>query len=124
MLAARITLAHFSVSATMKFPKFAGDIGSAAHPSTAAILVLAFTVGTWVLSFVAAFQGGMWEQIAGYTPSEMLQAFRRGLVRPRPLITTSMSASPNPGQLPAVARPQWRQLDKERRALADDRNHR
>jgi hypothetical protein len=51
------------------------------HPSTAAILVLAFTVGTWVLSFVAAFQGGIWEQIAGYTPSEMLQAFRRGLVR-------------------------------------------
>src|SRR5258708_2194258 len=30
----------------------------AEHPSTAAILVLAFTVGTWVLSFVAAFQGG------------------------------------------------------------------
>jgi len=51
------------------------------HPSTAAILVLAFTVGTWVLSFVAAFQGGIWEQIASYTPSEMLQAFRRGLVR-------------------------------------------
>ena len=53
----------------------------AEHPSTAAILVLSFTVGTWVLSFVAAFQGGVWEQIAGYTPSEMLQAFRRGLVR-------------------------------------------
>jgi ABC-2 type transport system permease protein len=53
----------------------------AEHPSTAAILVLAFTVGTWVLSFVAAFQGGTWEQIASYTPSEMLQAFRRGLVR-------------------------------------------
>ena len=34
------------------------------HPSTAAILVLAVTVGTWVLSFVAAFQGGIWEQIA------------------------------------------------------------
>lgn len=51
------------------------------HPSTAAILVLAFTVGTWVLSFVAAFQGGIWEQIASYTPSEMLQTFRRGLVR-------------------------------------------
>ena len=53
----------------------------AEHPSTAAILVLAFTVGTWVLSFVAAFQGGIWEEIASYTPSEMLQAFRRGLVR-------------------------------------------
>src|SRR5215470_4019599 len=32
----------------------------AEHPSTAAILVLAATVGTWVLSFVAAFQGGIW----------------------------------------------------------------
>jgi hypothetical protein len=53
----------------------------AEHPSTAAILVLAFTVGTWVLGFVATFQGGVWEQIASYTPSEMLQAFRRGLVR-------------------------------------------
>jgi hypothetical protein len=53
----------------------------AEHPSTAAILVLAFTVGTWVLSFVAAFQGGVWEEIASYTPSEMLQSFRRGLVR-------------------------------------------
>jgi ABC-2 family transporter len=51
------------------------------HPSTAAILVLTFTVGTWVLSFVAAFEGGLWEQVASYTPSEMLQAFRRGLIR-------------------------------------------
>ena len=37
------------------------------HPSTAAILVLAITVGTWVLGFVAAFSGGIWEQIAAYT---------------------------------------------------------
>lgn len=51
------------------------------HPSTAAILVLAFTVGTWILSFVATFSGGVWEQIASYTPAEMLQSFRRGLVR-------------------------------------------
>jgi hypothetical protein len=43
--------------------------------------VLAFTVGTWVIGFVAAFQGGIWEQIASYTPAEMLQVFRRGLVR-------------------------------------------
>jgi hypothetical protein len=34
-----------------------------------------------VLGFVAAFSGGIWEQIASFTPSEMLQAFRRGLVR-------------------------------------------
>jgi hypothetical protein len=53
----------------------------AENPSTAAILVLAFTVGTWVVGFVAAFQGGLWDQIVRYTPSEMLQIFRRGLVR-------------------------------------------
>jgi hypothetical protein len=29
------------------------------HPSTAAILVLAFTVGTWILGFVATFSGGV-----------------------------------------------------------------
>ena len=56
------------------------------HPSTAAILVLAFTVGTWVLGFVAAFQGGIWEQIASYTPSEMLQSLpaRARASRPDP----------------------------------------
>src|SRR6516164_7255907 len=60
------------------------------HPSTAAILVLAFTVGTWILSFVATFSGGVWEQIASYTPAEMLQAFRRGLVRLDVLLASSI----------------------------------
>ena len=31
------------------------------HPSTAAIFTLAVTVGTWVLNFIAAVQGGFWE---------------------------------------------------------------
>jgi hypothetical protein len=62
----------------------------AEHPSTAAILVLAFTVGTWILSFVATFSGGVWEQIASYTPAEMLQAFRRGLVRLDVLLASSI----------------------------------
>lgn len=53
----------------------------AEHPSTAAILVLAFTVGTWVLNFVAAVQGGIWEQLARYTPAEMLQTFQHALIR-------------------------------------------
>jgi hypothetical protein len=53
----------------------------AEHPSTAAILTLAFTVGTWVLNFVAAVQGGIWERLAGYTPAEMLQTFQHGLIR-------------------------------------------
>ena len=32
------------------------------HPSTAAILTLSATVGTWILNFVAAVQGGIWER--------------------------------------------------------------
>jgi ABC-2 type transport system permease protein len=75
-----LALGHL-LNAGMVIALAAAAASLAEHPSTAAILVLAFTVGTWVLSFVAAFQGGIWEQIAGYTPSEMLQAFRRGLVR-------------------------------------------
>jgi ABC-type transport system involved in multi-copper enzyme maturation permease subunit len=53
----------------------------AEHPSTAAILTLAFTVGTWVLSFAAAVHGGLWERLAGYTPPVMVATFQHGLVR-------------------------------------------
>src|SRR6266852_9558746 len=51
------------------------------HPSTAAILTLSVTVGTWIVNFVAAVQGGVWERIAGYTPPAMIAGFQRGLVR-------------------------------------------
>src|SRR5262249_54443831 len=53
----------------------------AEHPSTAAILTLSATVGTWIVSFVAAVQGGWWERVAGYTPSAMVSEFQHGLVR-------------------------------------------
>jgi ABC-2 type transport system permease protein len=51
------------------------------HPSTAAILTLAVTVGTWILNFIAAVHGGVWEQAAGYTPTAMVAEFQHGLVR-------------------------------------------
>jgi ABC-2 type transport system permease protein len=51
------------------------------HPSTAAILTLSVTVGTWIISFVAAVQGGMWERIADYTPTAMVAEFQHGLVQ-------------------------------------------
>src|SRR5206468_4778812 len=51
------------------------------HPSTAAILTLSVTVGTWILNFIAAVQGGIWERIAGYTPPAMVAEFQHGLVR-------------------------------------------
>jgi ABC-2 type transport system permease protein len=51
------------------------------HPSTAAILTLSATVGAWVLNFIAAVQGGIWERLAGYTPPAMVAQFQRGLIR-------------------------------------------
>ncbi len=53
----------------------------AEHPSTAAILTLACTVGAWVISFIALVHGGVWDTIAGYTPSAMLSMFQHGLIR-------------------------------------------
>jgi ABC-2 type transport system permease protein len=51
------------------------------HPSTAAILTLSVTVGTWILNFVAAVHGGMWERLARYTPTAMVAEFQHGLIR-------------------------------------------
>ena len=51
------------------------------HPSTAAIVALAVTVGTWIINFVAAIHGGVWETLAGYTPTAMVAEFQHGLIR-------------------------------------------
>ncbi len=51
------------------------------HPSTAAILTLSITVGTWIVSFFAAVQGGLWERAARYTPSTLVAEFQHGLLR-------------------------------------------
>ena len=51
------------------------------HPSTAAILTLGVTVGTWVINFVAAVHGGIWERAAAFTPTAMVAEFQHGLVR-------------------------------------------
>jgi ABC-type transport system involved in multi-copper enzyme maturation permease subunit len=51
------------------------------HPSTAAIVTLTVTVGTWIVNFVAAVQGGIWERAAGYTPTAMVAEFQHGLIR-------------------------------------------
>ena len=51
------------------------------HPSTAAILTLSVTVGTWMVSFFGAIQGGLWERAAGYTPAAMVAEFQHGLWR-------------------------------------------
>jgi hypothetical protein len=51
------------------------------HPSTAAILTLSVTVGTWILNFVAAIHGGVWEVAAAYTPTAIVAEFQHGLIR-------------------------------------------
>ncbi len=51
------------------------------HPSTAAIATLAVTVSTWIVNFVAAVQGGIWERAAGYTPTAIVAEFQHGLIR-------------------------------------------
>ena len=53
------------------------------HPSTAAIVTLSVTVGTWIVNFIAAVQGGVWERAAGYTPTAMVAEFQHGLRAPR-----------------------------------------
>src|SRR5205085_9247172 len=51
------------------------------HPSTAAILTLSITVGTWIVNFFGAVQGGWWERAAGYTPAAMVAEFQHGLLQ-------------------------------------------
>ena len=48
--------------------------------SSAAIVTLAFTVGTWALDFAAAGQGGIVREIAANTPSAILRGFEHGLL--------------------------------------------
>jgi hypothetical protein len=51
------------------------------HHSTAAILTLGATVGTWVISFLGSVEGGFWERAAQYTPAAMVGEFQHGLLR-------------------------------------------
>ena len=54
--------------------------------ASAAIVTLAFTVGTWALDFVAAGRGGLVQQLASYTPTAALRSFEQGLLRLNALI--------------------------------------
>lgn len=51
------------------------------HPATAAIVTLTVTVGTWLINFAAAVNGGWWERAAALTPTAMVAEFQRGLLR-------------------------------------------
>ena len=51
------------------------------HPSTAAILTLSITIGGWIINFIAAVHGNLWERAASYTPTAMVAEFQHGLIR-------------------------------------------
>lgn len=55
--------------------------GVAENASSAAIITLGFTVGTWALDFVAAGRGGWLQQLASYTPTAALRSFEQGLLK-------------------------------------------
>lgn len=62
------------------------------HPSTAAIVALGITIGTWMIDFAAAVYGGVWERLAQYTPAAFVSAFQHGLVQANALIVAAVVA--------------------------------
>ena len=55
----------------------------------AAILTLGVTVGTWVINFVAAVHGGIWERIAGFTRLDRGITVSPGVSCREPTVTSS-----------------------------------
>ena len=68
----------------------AAAAGITEHPSTAAIVTLTVTVGTWLMNFAAAINGGWWELAAAYTPAAMVAEFQRGLLRANVVLVASI----------------------------------
>ena len=77
---ATVVLGHL-LNAGLTIALGAAAASVAEHPSTAAIITLSVTVGTWVISFIAALQGGWWEQAAAFTPPALVSQFQHGLIR-------------------------------------------
>src|SRR4051794_20195326 len=75
-----VALGHF-INAGLTIALGAAAAAMTEHPSTAAIATLSVTVGTWIVNFIAAVQGGIWERVAEYTPTAMVAEFQHGLVR-------------------------------------------
>jgi ABC-type transport system involved in multi-copper enzyme maturation permease subunit len=64
----------------------------AENAASAAIVTLAFTIGTWALDFIAAGRGGWLAEVAAYTPAAALRFFERGLLRSSVVIVTLATA--------------------------------
>ena len=69
------------LNATLTIALAAAAASFTEHPSTAAILTLTITVGSWIINFLAAIHGGLWERLAAYTPTAMVAQFQHGLMR-------------------------------------------
>jgi hypothetical protein len=76
-----VLIAGHILNAGLSIALAAAAASLAEHPSTAAIVTLSVTVGAWILDFIAAIQGGIWEKAAAYTPSAMVAEFQHGLLR-------------------------------------------
>jgi ABC-2 type transport system permease protein len=78
-------LANVVAGYTLRFLLTAGISMAAAAllpgAANAAVAVLAFTIGTWALDFLAPGRGGWIQQVATYTPAAVLRSFERGLFR-------------------------------------------
>jgi ABC-2 type transport system permease protein len=77
---ATLTLGHL-LNAALTIGLAAAMSALTEHPSTAAILTLGVTVGTWIVNFFGAVQGGVWQRLSGYTPAAMVAEFQHGLLR-------------------------------------------
>jgi hypothetical protein len=49
--------------------------------ANAAVVVLAFTIGTWAPDFMATGRGGIVQRLAEFTPAAVTRTFERGLLR-------------------------------------------
>ncbi len=84
-----VTLGHIlNAGLTIALATAAASV--AEHPSTAAIITLTFTVGTWIINFIAAVHGAFWQQVADYTPTAMVAEFQHGLLRLDTLLIASV----------------------------------
>lgn len=77
-------LANLFLGHVLRFLLTTGALAAAAvcdGAASAAIVTLAFTLGTWALDFLAAGRGGWLERVARYTPTAGLRVFEHGELR-------------------------------------------
>ena len=88
-----VTLGH-TLNAVLTISLAVAVAAMAEHPSSAAIVTLAITIGTWIIDIEAAVHGGWWERLAAYTPAAMVANFQHALLLANvTVISTVLSAT-------------------------------